>query len=130
MNSPLTDRQIVISKVINAPRTRVWEAFTSAEHLEKWWGPNGFTITTESFDFRVGGMWKFTMHSPNPPVPGSNVLGGDFEDYVKFTDIVEGEKISHVHGGGEDVEFLADITFADEGGEQTLGKLVAYVEGR
>ncbi len=35
MNSPLSDRQIVISKVINAPRSRVWEAFTSAEHLEK-----------------------------------------------------------------------------------------------
>ncbi|HPF90131.1 MAG TPA: SRPBCC domain-containing protein, partial [Flavobacteriales bacterium] len=60
-NGVVGDREIVIMRNIAAPRERVWKAFTTAEALAHWWGPNGFTITTRSFDFREGGEWVFIM---------------------------------------------------------------------
>ena len=50
------DREIVISRVIDAPPELVFEAFTEVRHLSRWWGPEGFTTTTRSFEFRVGVM--------------------------------------------------------------------------
>ena len=60
--SPTADREIVISRVIDAPRELVFEAFTEVQHLSRWWGPEGFSTTTQSFEFRVGGEWDFVMH--------------------------------------------------------------------
>jgi uncharacterized protein YndB with AHSA1/START domain len=53
--TPVEDREIVISRVISAPRELVFEAFTEVRHLSRWWGPDGFTTTTRAFEFRVGG---------------------------------------------------------------------------
>ena len=46
------DREIVISRVIDAPREVVFEAFTEVRHLSRWWGPDGFTTRTRAFEFR------------------------------------------------------------------------------
>ena len=66
------DREIVVSRVMAATRELVFEAFTQVRHLSRWWGPEGFTTTTRSFEFRVGGEWDFVMHGPDgtdtPPV--------------------------------------------------------------
>ena len=61
--SATADREIVISRVINAPQGLVFEAFTEVRHLSRWWGPEGFA-TTRAFEFRVGGEWDFVMHGP------------------------------------------------------------------
>ena len=63
--SATADREIVISRVISAPRELVFEAFTEVRHLSRWWGPEGFTTTTRAFEFRVGGEWDFVMHGPD-----------------------------------------------------------------
>src|ERR1700674_1521351 len=63
--SATADREIVISRVISAPRELVFEAFTEVRHLSRWWGPEGFTTTTRAFEFRVGGEWVFVMHGPD-----------------------------------------------------------------
>jgi uncharacterized protein YndB with AHSA1/START domain len=59
------DREIVVSRVIGAPRELVFEAFTEVRHLSRWWGPEGFTTSTRAFEFRVGGEWVFVMHGPD-----------------------------------------------------------------
>ena len=70
------DREIVIARVIDAPREVVFEAFTEARHLSQWWGPDGFTTTTRSFEFREGGVWDFVMHGPD----GNRLPGVDHLD--------------------------------------------------
>src|ERR1700752_4973164 len=79
--SATADREIVISRVISAPRELVFEAFTEVRHLSQWWGPEGFTTTTRSFEFRVGGEWDFVMHGPD---------GTDYQDRA----------VLRVRGGG------------------------------
>jgi uncharacterized protein YndB with AHSA1/START domain len=144
-----TDREIVISRVIDAPRELVFEAFTEVRHLSQWWGPEGFTTTTRAFDFRVGGAWEFVMHGPD---------GTDYPEWISWTEIDPPERIALLHGEYRDDPNAFDsvLTFesdgaatriemntvfptkelrdeavekyhAIEGGQQTLGNLAAYV---
>ncbi|MBL7946699.1 MAG: SRPBCC domain-containing protein [Flavobacteriales bacterium] len=52
------------SRVITAPRERVFTAWTEPEQLARWWGPNGFTNTFHRFELKPEGIWDFTMHGP------------------------------------------------------------------
>ncbi len=147
--SATADREIVISRVIDAPRELVFEAFTEVRHLSQWWGPEGFTTTTRSFDFRAGGVWDFVMHGPD---------GTDYQEWITWTEIVPPEGIALLHGESRDDPnaFASVLTFvpdgagtriemrtlfltraqrdeavekyhAIEGGQQTLNNLAAYV---
>jgi uncharacterized protein YndB with AHSA1/START domain len=56
--------EIVTTRTFNFPRHLVYKAWTTPEHLKKWWGPNGFTNTFHIYDLREGGRWSFVMHGP------------------------------------------------------------------
>ena len=143
------DREIVVSRAIGAPRELVFSAFTQVRHLSRWWGPEGFTTTTRSFEFAAGGVWDFVLRGPD---------GTDYQEWITWTDIVPPERIAMVHGESRDDPnaFASVLTFepagdqtrivmrtvfptrelrdeavekyhAIEGGEQTLGHLAAYV---
>jgi uncharacterized protein YndB with AHSA1/START domain len=106
-------RAIIGSRVFDAPRELVFAAFTDPKHLAQWWGPNGFTTTTISFDFRAGGIWRFVMHGPD---------GRDYQNRVTYEEIVPPERLVYRHGGGEDVEpvqFSQRLTFEDLGNGKT-----------
>lgn len=121
-------RSIVTTRVIDAPRALVFEAWTDPRHLAAWWGPNGFTTTTTVFDMRPGGVWRFVMHGPD---------GRDYENRIVFDDVAPPERISYRHDGGEDegvedVQFATTVTFEDLGGKTriTLHALFASAEER
>ena len=96
------DREIVISRVIDAPRELVFEAFTEVRHLSRWWGPEGFTTTTRAFEFRVGGEWDFVMHGPD---------GTDYQEWISWTEIAPPERIALLHGEsrGDPNAFFASV---------------------
>jgi uncharacterized protein YndB with AHSA1/START domain len=101
-------------RIYDAPRALVFAAWTDPKHLAQWWGPNGFTTTTSSFDFRPGGVWRFVMHGPD---------GRDYQNRVTFNEIVPNQRIAYTHGGGDDVEpvqFKQRVTFEDLGGKTKL----------
>jgi len=50
-----SDQERVSSRVFDAPRERVFKAWTHPHHLAQWWGPRGFTNTLDEFDLRPGG---------------------------------------------------------------------------
>ena len=147
--SATADREIVISRFIDAPRELVFEVFTEVRHLSQWWGPQGFTTTTRAFEFRVGGEWVFVLHGPD---------GTDYQEWISWTEIAPPERIALLHGEfrGDPNAFESVLTFAPdgaatriemrtvfrtkelrdeavekyhaiEGGQQTLSKLAAYV---
>ena len=105
-----TDREIVTTRVIHAPRELVWNAFTDPKALAQWYGPNGCTLTTKVFEFMEGGDWIFVMHGPD---------GRNYPNHVHFIEIVEPVRIVHDHGDGEGkINFRAEITL-DEVGNKT-----------
>lgn len=106
--SATAEREVVISRVIDAPRELVFEAFTEVRHLSRWWGPEGFTTTTRAFDFRVGAEWDFVMHGPD---------GTDYQEWISFTEITAPERIALLHGEsrGDPNAFESVLTFRAEG---------------
>ncbi|HEX4350238.1 MAG TPA: SRPBCC family protein [Verrucomicrobiae bacterium] len=104
--SPTSDRDTVISRVVDAPRELVWEAMTNPKHVVNWWGPRGFTCAIENMDFRVGGVWKQTMRGPD---------GTNYDNEHVFMEIVKPERIVLSHGGkredGASVRSVATWTF-------------------
>lgn len=59
------DREVRVTRVINAPRDLVFELWVDPKHVGNWWGPKGFTVTTHAIDVRPGGVWRFVMHGPD-----------------------------------------------------------------
>ena len=84
-------KEVIISRTINAPREIVFEAFTNAEHVAKWFGPRIFTATAES-DPRIGGEYRFTMYG-NAGVPPE--YSGPFPMKGKYLEIIRPERIVH-----------------------------------
>ena len=106
-------RSIITTRVFDAPRALVFEAFSDPKHLAQWWGPTGFTTTTHSFDMRPGGTWRFVMHGPD---------GRDYQNLITYDEIVKPEKLVYHHGGTagvEPVQFNVVVTFEDIGGNRT-----------
>ena len=102
------NRSIALTRLVTASPERVWAAFTNADEVGCWWGPNGYTITTLERDFRVGGTWRFVMHGPD---------GTDYGNRHAYTEIVENEKIAYVHGSDVDNDpnaFFATVTLYQE----------------
>jgi uncharacterized protein YndB with AHSA1/START domain len=58
-----TERELVITRVVNAPREMVWKALTEPERLEHWWGPKGFTAHVHKLELRPGGIFLYSQHS-------------------------------------------------------------------
>jgi len=106
-NSSTKNRELTISKTLNAPVELVWEAWTKPEHIANWWGPNGFTNTITKMDINPGGEWNLVMHSPD---------GIDYKNKSVFKEIVRYKKIVYQHISSPC--FTATIEFEAEG-EQT-----------
>jgi uncharacterized protein YndB with AHSA1/START domain len=107
-------RSIIGVREFDAPRDLVFAAWTDPKHLAHWWGPNGFTNTTHSFDLRPGGVWRFVMHGPD---------GRDYQSRITFEEIVPPTRIVYRHGGGDEVEavhFRQTVIFEDIGGRTRI----------
>ena len=115
MTAQTSDREIVITRVLNAPRELVFQAWTDPEHLIKWWGPRGFTNTFQEINIKPGGVWRFIMHGPD---------GTDYLNTIIFEKVVEPELLvySHSENGAEDnpSSFHVTVTFEAQGNKTNL----------
>ena len=144
-------RVLLVDRLLTAPPETVWSAFESAAALARWWGPAGFSLTTQVFDFRVGGEWAYTMHGLD---------GTDYPNRCRYSAIIPEMGFRYSQSGGRAgdmtgfegevrLEPVQDLTrvvielhFASaadrdrvvrdygalEGGHQTLARLAALVE--
>ncbi len=144
-------RELVTTRLVNAPRELVWEVWTNPEHVVHWWGPDGFTNTIHEMEVKPGGVWRFMMHGPD---------GTDYPNKIVFTEVVKPERLVYAHSSDDEtpaIHFHNTIIFekqgnktniimtavfasaevrdkvvkaanALEGGKQTLRKLEEYIQ--
>lgn len=93
-------RGLVVSRVLNAPRELVFEAWTKPEHIKHWWGPNGFTNTIDKMEVRPGGEWELVMHGPD---------GKDYKNNSTFIEVVKPERLVISHDSGP--KYVMTVTF-------------------
>jgi len=112
--SSTADREIVITRMINAPQALVFEVWTDPAHLDEWWGPKGFANTTHSVDIRTGGEWIYTMHGPD---------GTDYPNRMRFKEVTAPHRLAYIHDEGRDNDenaFEATVTFEAVGDKTKL----------
>lgn len=106
----IQNNKVIYKRYFSAPVSLVFEAWSTHEHLSKWWGPNGFTLTTKNMNFTNGGTWEFIMHGPD---------GHDYKNKTQFIEIRKPNFIHYKHlGDGEgdqDVVFESKIIFEESG---------------
>ena len=105
------ERELVLTRIFDAPRERVFEAWTRAEHLARWWGPKGFTVPSCEADPRPGGALRLCMRSPD---------GKDYWMRGSYREVAAPERLviaftADDENGVERLEGIVEITFATQG---------------
>lgn len=120
MTTTTAQREMVFTRLINADRERVFEAWTNPEQVGQWWGPVGFTTTTREFEAKPGGIWRFIMHGPS---------GIDYPNKVEFIEVKKPELLVYKHCGddvSEPVNFIVTVTFEDIDGKTNLNMRMVF----
>jgi len=110
------DRVLVITRIFDAPRELVFEAWADPEHRARWWGPRGFTLIFHEADVRAGGTFRFGVRSPE-----------DTEHWAHgvYREVVAPERLVFTTAwedaqGKPKHETLVTLTFAEQGGKTRL----------
>jgi uncharacterized protein YndB with AHSA1/START domain len=114
-----SDREIVITRVFNAPRRLVFEAYTNPAHLPHWMlGPQGWTMPVCEIDLRVGGAWRFVWrHSDGTEMAMRGV----------YQEIAPPERlVSRESWGGDWPETLNTLLLSEQDGKTTITQRVLY----
>ncbi|AIF82529.1 hypothetical protein NTE_00447 [Candidatus Nitrososphaera evergladensis SR1] len=117
-------QEFVITRVFDAPRDLVWEAFAESERLARWWGPKGFAMLVNKLDFHPGGIFHFSLRSPD---------GQEMWGKFVYREIVKPERIVFVNSFSDKdgnttrgpfsatwpLEILSTLTFSEDEKEKT-----------
>lgn len=95
-----------ITRRFDAPPSLVFRAWTSKEHLLRWWGPKDFTATSEKLEFREGGAYRHRIHGPDGKSYGMSGI---------YREIVEPERIVFTFAWDDEPETLVTVTISPEG---------------
>ncbi len=113
-------RELVITRLINAPRELVWKVWTDPKHIANWWGPNGFTNTIHEMEVKPGGVWRFMMHGPN---------GMDFPNKIIYSVVNKPERLEYTHTSDDKNDpnlFNTTVTFEDRNGKTYLTMIAIF----
>jgi uncharacterized protein YndB with AHSA1/START domain len=108
------DREIVLSRVIAAPRERVFQAWTDPAQIAQWFGPDGFKVETLECDIRPGGHWRFLYTGPD---------GTRWDNRMVFLRVEAPHLIEIEHGSDKDEDparFYVIVTFDAQSDGKTV----------
>jgi uncharacterized protein YndB with AHSA1/START domain len=113
-----SDREIVITRVFDAPRRRVFEALTDPAHVPHWFGPRGWALPVCVIDFRPGGSWRFVGRGPDGTEMG---MRGVYQAIAPPERFVTTERFDDYPG-----ESLNTLVLTEEDGRTTITTTVLY----
>ncbi|MFD0589312.1 SRPBCC domain-containing protein [Paenibacillus sp. GCM10027627] len=125
MTSNTDNKELVITREIDAPRELVFQVWSEAEHLKQWWGPKGFEVIVKHLDFREGGFFHYGMQAPD-----GNQMWGKFV----YQEIKSPEKIVWHNSFSDEagniirspfselipLEIRNEVTFSENNGATTM----------
>jgi len=102
--SSTADREIITTRLFDAPRDLVFQAWTDPKHIVHWWGPNGFSVTMHEMNVKPGGQWRFIMHGPD---------GTDYKNDKVYIEVVKPSRLVYDHVTGP--KHHVTVTFEAQG---------------
>lgn len=113
-SEPASERELVITRVFEAPARLLFEAYTKPEHIKKWFGPKGWPVTFCEMDFRVGGHFRFAMTGPSGKQ--NEPFGGEYLEIVPDRKLVYDNGFLKPGSG----RMIVTVSFDERGEETTL----------
>jgi uncharacterized protein YndB with AHSA1/START domain len=115
-----SDREIVLTRLFNAPRHLVFEAMSKPEHVRRWWGNLGadYSVPVCEIDFRVGGKWRFVNRHPR----------GDAAFYGVYHEIDAPRRVvfTEIYEPFPDAESVVTSVLTEENGQTRLTATCLY----
>src|SRR5690349_8729137 len=113
-----SDREIVMTRVFDAPRRLVFDAFSKPELLKRWFGPRGWSLVVCEVDLKVGGGFRFVLRGPD---------GKEMGMRGRYLEIVPPERSVHMESFDDyPGESRVTAVFVEQGGKTTLTATVLY----
>jgi uncharacterized protein YndB with AHSA1/START domain len=113
-----TDREIIMTRVFDAPRQMVWDAFSKPELLKRWFGPRGWNLSVCDVDHRVGGGFRFVLRGPDGREMG---MRGTYRELEPPARSVHVESFDDYPG-----ESVVTAVYTEKGGKTTMIVTVEY----
>ena len=119
------ERELVIIRVLDAPRELVWKAFTESDRLAQWWAPADFTLLARTLDFRPGGVFHYATRSPEGQVTWGRLVYRDIQppERLVFTNAFSDEDGNVTRAPFSPtwpLEVLNTLTLSEADGKTTL----------
>ena len=115
-----SDREIVLTRLFDAPRRLVFEAMTKPEHVKRWWGilDERYSVPVCEIDFRPGGKWRFVGKGPQ----------GEYSFHGEYREIVVPERVvfTEIYDPFPDAESVVTSVLTEEGGKTRLTATCVY----
>jgi uncharacterized protein YndB with AHSA1/START domain len=111
-------REIVLTRVFDAPRTMVYDALTQPDLLKRWFGPRGWSLVVCEIDLRVGGKWRFVLQGPDGKKMG---MYGVYRELLRPERTVHTESFDDYPG-----ESIVTGVLVEQAGRTTLTGTVLY----
>jgi uncharacterized protein YndB with AHSA1/START domain len=111
-------REVVLTRVFDAPRHLVYEAMTRPELLKRWFGPHGWSLVVCEVDLRVGGAWRFVLEGPDGRSMG---MGGEYREIVPGERTVHTESFDDYPG-----DSVVTVVLTEHDGRTTLTGTMLY----
>ncbi len=114
-----SEREILLTRVFDAPRDLVFEAHSKPEHVRRWWGPARFEMTVCEMDFRPGGTWRFVQRGAD---------GTEYAFHGEYREIVAPERLVYTfeYEGAPGHVSVESITFDEHDGRTVATNLVTF----
>ena len=118
-------KELVITRVFDAPRQLVFKAFTEADSMAQWWGPKGWTIQVSRFEFRPGGIFLYSLKEPSGQVMWARFVYREISPperivFVNSFSDEAGGLTRAPFAGTWPLQMLTTMTFSEQGGKTTI----------
>lgn len=114
-----SDRETVITRVFDAPRQLVFDAWTKPEHVRQWYGPRYLTMTICEIDLRVGGKWRYVVQAPDG---SEHAFSGTYLEIARPERLVSTEWYEAMPG----TDYVVAASFDEKDGKTTLTSRLLY----
>lgn len=114
------DRETVVTRVFDAPRSKVFDAWTKPDLLRRWYGPKGWSLAVCEIDLRVGGAWQFVVRRASGTEIG---MRGVYREIVRPERLVYSQTFDLEDFPGES---FVTMSLVEERGKTTLTQTVLY----
>lgn len=133
MTARAGEHELRITRIFNAPRALVWQAWTDPIHLQQWMGPRGFTATSLEHDVRVGGKWRICLHRDEPAQGCGENAGDSLWQSGTYLEVREPERLVLTFRWEDrtDIpchETVITLIFTEQAGQTTMNFHQAFFE--